>query len=102
VELCQWAAKESAFVQAFDPAIRELPGELQSVISLCETALESVSGADAIILATEWPEFKSISADDLVGRAHRPLLLDPNRFVAETLGKDPRIEYQAVGMPGKR
>jgi UDPglucose 6-dehydrogenase len=102
VELCQWAAKEGAVVQAFDPAIQELPGELQSVISLCGTALDAASGADSIILATEWPEFRSISADDLVVRARRPLLLDPNRFVVATLGSDPRIEYEAVGMPGKR
>jgi UDP-N-acetyl-D-mannosaminuronate dehydrogenase len=88
-------------VQAFDPAIRELPGDLQTVIRLCGTALEAASGADAIILATECPEFKSISADDLVECARRPLLLDPNRFVVETLGKHPRIEYEPVGMPGK-
>jgi UDPglucose 6-dehydrogenase len=58
-----------------------------------------LEGLDAVVVATEWPEYKQIGADQVVAEMKRPLVVDPNRFLRATLGADPRVFYAAVGMP---
>jgi UDPglucose 6-dehydrogenase len=96
IELCQELASLGACVRAFDPAIQDLPPECKSFIRLATSAGAALSGADAAIVATEWPEFKSIElAIWLTMRA--PLICDPNGFLAKTLEHAPQTLYVSVG-----
>jgi UDPglucose 6-dehydrogenase len=99
VELCRQLAKEGATVTAFDPAVRSLPEDLRGILTLAGDALTAAAGAEAIVIGTEWPMLREIPADRLVPAMARPIVIDPNRFLAGTLGADPRIHYVAVGTP---
>ena len=77
VELCRWLKDMGADVMAFDPAIHELPSELQSDISLAPDISGSVQSADCIIVATEWPEFLKITPDIIAMIRSKPVI-DPN------------------------
>jgi UDPglucose 6-dehydrogenase len=99
VELCLWLSSRGAEVKAYDPAVRQLPPELSPTIHLCESSGEALNAADAMVLATEWPIFKELSAADIVNRMRTALVLDPNRFLAPELARDSRLRYCAVGMP---
>jgi UDPglucose 6-dehydrogenase len=99
VELCLWLRSQGAEVRAFDPAVHGLPPELSAVIQLCECSAAALDGADAMVLATEWPIFRELSADDLVKSMRTTVVLDPNRFLAPQLAHDPRLRYAAVGVP---
>ena len=97
VELCRSLAGRGAEVVAHDPAVKQLPAELLDVMTLAGTPLEAVDGAAAVVVATEWPEFRSVSVDAVVSRMTEPLVLDANRFLASTLGSDARVRYATVG-----
>ena len=99
VELCQWLSSNGAEVRAYDPAVHHLPLELSSWIRLCESSREALDGADAVVLATEWPVFRELSADDLVDNMRTAIVLDPNRFLSPELAGDSRLRYAAVGKP---
>ena len=100
IELCRWLIDEGASVQAHDPAISQLPSDLRGVMQLASSPLEAASGAEALIVATEWPEFQSIDAASLiVSMAGERIVLDPNGFLADTLGKTDRLRYISVGAP---
>lgn len=99
VELCRWLAAEGARVSAHDPAVKALPDDLASSVELKESALAALSGADAAVVATEWPDYRSLGAVEVLSAMSSPLVIDPNRFLAGTLGTDPRITYAAVGRP---
>lgn len=99
VELCQWLAEQDARVQAHDPAVKSLPPELTQTIQLCATPLDAAQTADALVIATEWQDYQALSADAIVSTMHTPWVVDANRFLAKTLGADPRIRYIAVGKP---
>ena len=99
VELCRWLGQQGARIQAFDPAVKDLPSGLENVIRLQASAEEALAGAQALVIATEWPEFKNFSPDDLLGRMAKPLVLDPGRFLAAGLAGDKRITYLNVGKP---
>jgi UDPglucose 6-dehydrogenase len=64
---------------------------------LCPTAEEALAGADVAIIATEWPQFRDLGAELFVRAMRRPQVIDPNHFLAGTLGGDPRIRYAATG-----
>lgn len=99
IELCLWLSSQGANVCAYDPAICQLPPELSQAIHLCESTAGAIEGADALVLSTEWPVFKNLSVDDMVNNMRTAVVLDPNRFLAPELARDPRLRYAAVGWP---
>jgi UDPglucose 6-dehydrogenase len=99
VELCRALAAAGAAVTAFDPAIHELPSVLDGVLTLASSPTAALDGADAVIVATEWPVFREQGAEALIRAMATPLVIDPGRFLVKTMGADPRIRYVAVGAP---
>ena len=97
VELCQWLRQRAVRVQAFDPAVRELPEELQPVMALCPSAKSALDGADVAVIATEWPAFKELKGEDFVSAMRKPQVVDQNWFLAGALVPDRRVAYVATG-----
>ena len=98
VALCQALAERGAAVRVFDPAIHELPNNVAAIATLARSPAETARGADALVVATEWPVFREVSADEIVA-AGVPIVLDAGRFLAATLGADRRLRYVTVGIP---
>jgi UDPglucose 6-dehydrogenase len=96
VETALWLTQTGATVQAYDPAVSALPPELQAV-SLRSSARDALDGADVVVIATEWPEFKKISASDVVAAMRMPVIVDPVRHLEQMLGNDGRIQYYSIG-----
>jgi UDPglucose 6-dehydrogenase len=86
VELCRWLWQSGARVRAHDPAVKSLPAEL-SFIELQTSAEDAVRGAEAVVIATEWPEYRDAPLPANI------VVIDANRFVAIRDG----IRYYTVG-----
>jgi len=99
VELCKWLAGESALVAAHDPAVKALPPELAKTLRLAPSVDDLLAASDAIVVATEWPAYRDITADQVARQMKTPIVVDPNRFLYAKLGQDLRVSYDAVGMP---
>ena len=98
VELCEWLFTQGARVRAFDPAVKTLPHELSQKITLCASWSEAVREAEAVVVATEWPDFRALTGADLVREAGRiPLVLDASGFLDKTLGSNGQLPYMTVG-----
>ncbi len=98
IDVCRWLARKGAAVRAYDPKVSSLPEALEGAVSLVKTPLEAIRGADAAVVATEWPEFRDLQADDFVYAMNTPLVIDPGRLLAQSIATDERIEYVAVGV----
>ena len=85
-------------MRAYDPAVPEI-GDHLSFLELAESAEAVAQGADALVVATPWPEFKDLRFGELVRSMRRPLILDPGRFLEEELALLPAVEYFGVGRP---
>ena len=96
VELIRALLKDGARVQAFDPHVSSLPDELKPV-RLCADARSAASGADALVVGNESPEFRELSADDFASAMKGQVVLDPGRFLGATLGSDKRFSLISVG-----
>jgi UDPglucose 6-dehydrogenase len=97
VELCQWLNRIGARPQIHDPAVKALPEALRPQAAIYSDPVSALEGASALVVATEWPVFRSIGSDSVVAAMSQAAVIDPNRFLAESLGGDPRIRYYTVG-----
>jgi UDPglucose 6-dehydrogenase len=96
VELCQWLFQQGALPQVHDPAINILPKPLNQIATLHSTPESVLVSAAALVIATEWPIYRSVPTD-AVERMASPIVLDANRFLGETIGRDSRVRYFTVG-----
>jgi UDPglucose 6-dehydrogenase len=97
LEACRWLTDQGALVRAYDPAVTALPEDAAGV-RVCASAEEAVRAAEAILVATPWPVFRELAADDLARWASPSVVvLDPASFLAERLAHDERIRYVTVG-----
>jgi len=97
VELCHQLIAAGARVRAHDPAVRALPAELAAVQLTSWSAV--CDDADAVIVCTEWPEFRQAPWGDLLSRLRQPVVVDPNRFLQKELLACGPIEHLSVGSP---
>lgn len=97
VEICQWLIGRGAKVQAFDPVIADLRDDLKA-IRLAPNAEFALDGADAVLVATPWPEFRSISSSAFLQRMRRAVVLDPARYLAGSFKNKHTVEYHAIGI----
>ncbi len=98
VELCRWLVHKGASVRAHDPAAEGLPSDLETVLRAA-SAEEAATGADALVLATEWPEYRSANVDGLARAMAGRIVVDGNRFLGGTVGRDARFTLISVGVP---
>lgn len=97
VALCNWLHAEGAHVRAHDPAVQASAAELPRAIDLAASALDAVEGADALVVATPWPHYRDVPAEQVKQRMSGTLVLDANRFLSSTLGTQPGLRYISVG-----
>lgn len=96
VELCKWLLARGVKVRAHDPAVKGQSEELGGV-ELADTAEAALTGADVGVLATPWPEYRTLTPAQLRRAMKRPRVIDPTHFLAAGLANDPTIAYVAAG-----
>jgi UDPglucose 6-dehydrogenase len=96
VELCRWLLARGVKVRAHDPAVKVQTDELHGV-ELADTAESALRGADVGVLATPWPEYRTLTPAQVRAAMKRPRVIDPTHFLAAGLANDPTIAYVAAG-----
>ena len=98
VELCDWLIAQGAVVHVYDPAVRELPERWLGKVTRYETGLDAVSGAQSLVVGTEWPEFRqeAEALGDMAGSG--PVVIDANRHLRSQVAPL-GLKYIAVGTP---
>ena len=86
VEVIHLLQGEGAKVQAYDPAAMEKAADMLPGVTLCSDAYEAARDADAVVLLTEWNEFKQIDLGRLRAEMARPIFVDGrNLYEPETM-----------------
>lgn len=94
VDLIRLLTNAGAAIAAFDPKVKSLPPDIKA--AMASSAQEALKDADAAIIATEWPDFRDLSAADFQVMA-RPLVLDQSRFLQAQLSGKTGLEYLTTG-----
>jgi UDPglucose 6-dehydrogenase len=96
VELCKQLIAAGANVNAFDPAVKNLPDEL-SKIQLASEIAGALNSAEAVAICTEWPQFRQADWVKIVPQMRQPVFVDANRFLEKELKNIPGVEHLSVG-----
>ncbi|MBK6909281.1 MAG: UDP-glucose/GDP-mannose dehydrogenase family protein [Rhodocyclaceae bacterium] len=99
VEYCNWLIQQEARVRVFDPVVKALPPSWEGKVAQCDSALSACRNADALIIGTEWPEFRDCAMQlptPAVEGTPPMLIIDANRHLYAQLGNS-AYPYVAVG-----
>ena len=93
-----WEA--GAEVRGYDPAamseMRRIYGE-RPELTLCAQAMQTLPGADALVIMTEWQEFRSPDFDALRKSLTAPVIFDGRNLYDPALLAKQGFQYYAVG-----
>jgi len=76
IDLCHRLQKEGAILRVFDPKAMEKAKTVLKDVTYVNDMNEVATGCDALIIATEWPEFKQIDLEKVRKSLSHPILFD--------------------------
>ena len=92
--------ESGAAIRAYDPvAMKEcehIYGK-RSDLTLCSNSDEALAGSDALIIVTEWTEFRSPDFDHIQSTLTNPIIFDGRNLYNPDFLKNQGIEYFAIG-----
>ena len=97
VEMCNWLQEQGAEIAVHDPSKCELPDNWLGEVVRSKTPLEALEGACALVIATQWPEYREINVSDVENIVGQLAVFDSNRFLSD-FNKSPVISYYSVGV----
>ena len=86
-----------ARVQAFDPEGMEEAGKLLSGVVFKEGAYAAAEGADAVVILTEWDQFRALDLDKLKEVMRRPVMVDLRNVYRPADVRARGFEYSSIG-----
>ncbi|MFO1153013.1 MAG: UDP-glucose/GDP-mannose dehydrogenase family protein [Rhodospirillales bacterium] len=89
-----------ATVRAFDPAGMNEAKTLLSGIDWRDDAYQAMTGADAVIVLTEWNEFRALDLARMRGLLAAPVVVDLRNIYDPQMMADAGFRYVCVGRPG--
>src|SRR5579883_1027484 len=103
IDIIRWVTSQGAEVQVYDPVAMqtgrealEREGVRMEQVHFCQDPYEVAEGVDALVIVTEWNEFKSLDMMQIRSLMRRPVLID-GRNIYE-VGEMNRLGFIYRGM----
>ncbi len=97
LEVIHLLQNEGAHVRAYDPQAMELAAQQLKRVELCESPYTVAEGADALILATEWNEFKALDFERIHQLMRQPIIVDGRNLYDPERMRALGFTYYGVG-----
>jgi UDPglucose 6-dehydrogenase len=99
IDLVEKLVAEGAEIHAFDPKGMEKAKELPvtAKITLAASAMEAIDGAEALVIATDWPEFAALDFNEVKKRMIAPLVFDGRNLLDPATMVRLGFTYRGVG-----
>jgi UDPglucose 6-dehydrogenase len=98
IRLARRLMESGAHVKAYDPiAMPDAQQELTGNVRYCDSAYSVAEGADALVLGTGWPEFRTLDFDRIRRIIRNPVVVDTKNLLDGPRMKALGFEYIGVG-----
>jgi UDPglucose 6-dehydrogenase len=98
IRLARSLMDSGAHVKAYDPiAMPDAQQELTGNVRYCDSAYSVAEGADALVLGTGWPEFRTLDFDRIRRIIRNPVVIDTKNLLDGPRMKALGFEYLGVG-----
>ena len=89
-----------ATVRGYDPAGMEQAKPQLPAVDYCKSAYGAAEGADAVVIATEWEQFRALDLGRLKRMMRRPVIVDLRNIYRPDEMKRAKFRYVGVGRAG--
>ena len=86
-----------AKIRAFDPEGMEEAKELLAGITWCADSYEAIDGADALVIITEWNEFRALDLERVKSLMRQPVIVDLRNIYEPDRMRQAGFDYVSVG-----
>ncbi|MBO0736491.1 MAG: UDP-glucose/GDP-mannose dehydrogenase family protein [Alphaproteobacteria bacterium] len=101
LEILPRLAAAGAVIRAFDPEGMAEARQLMPDLVYCRDAYETMDGADALILLTEWNEFRALDLVRVGRLLAKPLLIDLRNIYQPAEVAAAGLAYVSIGRPSR-
>jgi UDPglucose 6-dehydrogenase len=94
--------RRGAAVVAYDPVAMDEGRRIYKDsphVSFASSPLAACEGADALVIVTEWKEFRGQDLESVRAKLKQPLVFDGRNLYDPTLARAAGIEYFSIGRP---
>jgi UDPglucose 6-dehydrogenase len=101
VDIIQALKDRRVKIRATDPVAMARAKELKELagVTFCKDAYEAMKGADALLVVTEWPQYKTLDWKKAAALMRNPLVLDGRNLFAPSAVREAGFDYCGVGRP---
>lgn len=99
IELIKRLQAEGVRLSAYDPQAMEKIREQFPDLNCATDAYEAARGADALLIVTEWEEFRKLDWARIHKDMARPLVMDGRNLLSAEAMKALGFEYHSIGRP---
>jgi UDPglucose 6-dehydrogenase len=100
ITIIKTLVKEGIKVKAYDPLSNLKARLILPEIEFCNDPYKTAKGSDAVVIMTEWNEFREIDLEKIKKIVRRPLLIDGRNIFNPIVLREFGIMYTGVGIRG--
>lgn len=98
LEIIALLRNKGVTLKVYDPiAMDNARSLLGDAVTYCRNAYETAHGADAIVVVTDWNEFKLLNLDKLKQEMKQPIIFDGRNIYSPERMKKMGFEYISIG-----
>lgn len=97
IDIVHLLSNEGAHLRAYDPVAMDAARRVLDGVALCSDPYELARDADALILVTEWNEFKQLDLPRVAKLMRRRVFIDGRNVYDPKMMQEMGFEYSGVG-----
>jgi UDPglucose 6-dehydrogenase len=97
LDIIRGLEKRGARIRAYDPQAMEEASKLLPDLTTCDDAYEACSGADALVLVTEWNQFRMLDLARVKSLLRQPVIIDLRNIYEPGPMREAGFRYFCVG-----
>jgi UDPglucose 6-dehydrogenase len=97
IDIAQDLIAEGAKVRGYDPVAMDVARPILPAVEFFDDPYEMSKGCDALIVVTEWNEFKQLDLEKLKSLLKKPVIFDGRNVYDPKTMKDMGFTYRGVG-----
>jgi UDPglucose 6-dehydrogenase len=97
IDIAHELVEAGARVRAYDPVAMDVAREILPAIEFCEDPYTMANGCDALMVVTEWNEFKQLDLAKVKSLLKTPVIYDGRNIYDPQLMKEMGFTYRSIG-----
>jgi UDPglucose 6-dehydrogenase len=97
VDIIAELQREGATIKAYDPKAMGVARKMLAGVKFCKNPYEVARGSDALVIVTEWDEFKQMSLDRIRALMTHPIIIDGRNIFDPEKVEEKGFIYKSIG-----